>query len=349
MASTCDWKSLTNQNVYDIMISLNFPKELASQIKNKMPNGLLAFVESQNINTLKSENAYLLNSILTLLKYVNADTQHLYPIQFKPQINEEFDYLIFQPSDHVSLLKELGWSQEHIIDYSNDQSQAIKQKKAPKTKVLKKRAPKKLTKQEKHDDFMDIVEYLPAKLSRSSSFSSCSSLASLTSSPVKLTATYLNSSQAFVHKYEPLKEPFNVLRDSTNVKQQSEFQNSLTAVKNEFQNSKMKFLCDGPIILPKLSPNVETALNDKNLVKYALDFLVKETIQFYDENSYVIAPNDYRRIAQAFLGKYRALNEMTQLQVESDYIKMKCKIRAKPWTVVSKKLVEERRKQKVSK
>ena len=59
-----------------------------------MPNGLLAFVKSQNINTLKSENAYLLNSILTLLKYVNADTQHLYPIQFKPQINEEFDYLV---------------------------------------------------------------------------------------------------------------------------------------------------------------------------------------------------------------------------------------------------------------
>jgi hypothetical protein len=58
-----------------------------------MPNGLLAFVMNQNINSLKSQNVFLLNSILTLLKHVNFDNQHLYPIQLS-QIDEQFDYLV---------------------------------------------------------------------------------------------------------------------------------------------------------------------------------------------------------------------------------------------------------------
>jgi hypothetical protein len=154
------------------------------------------------------------------------------------------------------LLGEFGWSQEHVIDYPNDQNQSANKKKARKTKDFKKKAPKKLTKQEKHDDFLEIIEYLPQKLSRRSS---CSSLASLTSSPVKLTVPISASSQTNVHNYEDLRDSINILKDSTNIKQQSEFQ-----IKSEFLSSKMKFLCDGPIILPKLSPNIEAAVNDKS-------------------------------------------------------------------------------------
>ena len=62
-----------------------------------MPNGLVQFIKDHSINLLKSENVYILNSILTLLKYLNVKG-HFAPIRFA---YENYDNLVKYSSFNI--------------------------------------------------------------------------------------------------------------------------------------------------------------------------------------------------------------------------------------------------------